>query len=253
MGHQSYIYRVLIASPEDVLEERDVAEQTILRWNSGRGTDLHVTLLPVRSDREGHSEHGGHPQDFLGSQIVQSADLLVAVFWTRLGTRTRTACSGTAQEIKEVAAAGKPVLLYFSNRPVPIASLNAQQYRRLDKYKAEMKTMALIQEFGSPHEFAHKLESDLGYHVHRLEKQRLRSVPASQYTVYPDFTIPNPDDRSRTHYDGPSIPEDKYIVSLHDDGLTVQQIFQKTGWSKQLIFRAIRLSGRAPHLPERDA
>jgi hypothetical protein len=39
---------------------------------------------------------------------------LIGVFWTRVGTPTGIAESGTLEEIERVAAEGKLVMLYFS-------------------------------------------------------------------------------------------------------------------------------------------
>lgn len=40
------------------------------------------------------------------------------MFWTKLGTSTGVAASGTVEKVDEFVAAGKPALLYFSSRPV---------------------------------------------------------------------------------------------------------------------------------------
>jgi hypothetical protein len=40
------------------------------------------------------------------------------MFWTKLGTDTGVADSGTVEEIDQFVSAGKPALLYFSSRPI---------------------------------------------------------------------------------------------------------------------------------------
>jgi hypothetical protein len=54
------------------------------------------------------------PQAIINKQLLKSSDLLVAVFWTRLGSPTGVADSGTVEEINEHLAGGKPAMIYFS-------------------------------------------------------------------------------------------------------------------------------------------
>jgi len=58
---------------------------------------------------------GDRPQAILNKQLGEISNILIGIFWTRLGTHTGQAESGTVEEIEEFMKAGKPVLLYFSN------------------------------------------------------------------------------------------------------------------------------------------
>ncbi|MFO7659441.1 MAG: hypothetical protein R6V77_00850 [Candidatus Cloacimonadaceae bacterium] len=61
----------------------------------------------------------------MNQQLVKSCDLVIGAFWTKLGTPTGKAESGTAEEIEQFRAEGKPVLLYFSSAPaVPESIVN---------------------------------------------------------------------------------------------------------------------------------
>ena len=53
---------------------------------------------------------------WLNDQLVDRCDILVGMFWTKLGTSTGVAASGTVEEIDRFVAAGKPAMLYFSRR-----------------------------------------------------------------------------------------------------------------------------------------
>ncbi len=83
----------------------------------------------------------------LNKQLIEKCDFLIGVFWTRLGTHTGVAESGTVEEIEEFRRAGKPVLLYFSSRPVEPQSIDPAQYKRLTRFRNRMKKEGLIQEY----------------------------------------------------------------------------------------------------------
>jgi hypothetical protein len=125
--YQATIVRVLIASPGDTVNERRVLREAIEDWNSLNG-DQGVFLQPVMWERDATPELGDRPQGVINRQLVDNADMLIGIFWTRLGTPTSEADSGTVEEIERVAAAGKPVLLYFSKKPVILDSVDPEQY-----------------------------------------------------------------------------------------------------------------------------
>ena len=58
-------------------------------------------LLPVGWETHATPAMGDRPQAIINKQILAGCDLLVAVFWTRLGSPTGAAASGTVEEIEE--------------------------------------------------------------------------------------------------------------------------------------------------------
>jgi Domain of unknown function (DUF4062) len=110
MTFQANVFRVLIASPSDVQAERELIVRVIQEWNDANAVERQVALLPVRWETHTTPELG-RPQEIINRQIVDSCDLLIGVFWTRIGSPTDEAESGTLEEIERVASQGKLVLL----------------------------------------------------------------------------------------------------------------------------------------------
>lgn len=106
-----------------------------------------TVLLPVRWETHTSPKMGDRPQAIINKQIVEACDILVAVFWTRIGTPTGVAESGSVEEIKEFIAKGKSVLLYFSDVPAALASIDPDQYKRLTEFKQEYKQKGLIESY----------------------------------------------------------------------------------------------------------
>ncbi len=98
------VVRVLIASPSDLRDERDRVERTIHRWNALHAAHVGVVLMPVRWETNASAEMGGAAQDLINRQIVDESDVLVGMFWTRLGTPTATNVSGTAEELQRASS-----------------------------------------------------------------------------------------------------------------------------------------------------
>jgi hypothetical protein len=109
MAYDGRVYRILIASPSDVDEERDTAVRVIQEWNDLYSYSRKVVLLPLRWETHTAPEYGTRPQEIINRAIVDECDLLVGIFWTRIGSPTGSADSGTLEEIERVATAGKPI------------------------------------------------------------------------------------------------------------------------------------------------
>jgi hypothetical protein len=76
---------------------------------------------------------GERPQAIINRQLVDDADLLFAVFSTRLGSPTGVAESGTAEEIERLRGMQKPVLVYFSQAPL-LRNHNVDEPRRCCRF-----------------------------------------------------------------------------------------------------------------------
>src|ERR1700722_3492592 len=161
MAYEARVFQILIASPSDVKDERLILEDVIYEWNSVYSRDRRVVLLPVRWETHSAPEMGEPPQVILNQQIVDNCDMAIGVFWTRLGTPTTKAESGTAEEIQRVGTAGKPVMLYFSRAMIDPDTLDIGEYQRLREFKSATYPSGLIETYSSLTDFREKLTRQL--------------------------------------------------------------------------------------------
>lgn len=161
------ILEVLIASPSDTAKYRDAVERAIYDWNSEHAIDMGTALLPRRWERDAHPALGASPQQIVNEQIVDRSAILIGVFWTRLGTPTDSADSGTAEEIERFHAAGKPTHVFFSIQPVALDSVDTAEYERLKGFKTAIEAKGLIGSFVDPY--------DLYSQVHRTLTKDVRA------------------------------------------------------------------------------
>lgn len=167
MTYQATVINVMIATPSDVPTERQIARDVLHDWNVVHSPDRHVVLLPIGWDTHSAPEMGERPQGIINKRILKDADLLVAVFWTRLGSPTGRAASGTVEEIEEHLAAGKPAMLYFSSAPVRPESVDDAQYRALRDFRTQMEPRGLVESYESMAEFRDKFSRQLAITVIR--------------------------------------------------------------------------------------
>ena len=135
MSFTATVYRVLIASPSDIRRERTAIADAIHSWNSTHAVATKAVLLPVLWETDATPQTGERPQEIINKQLVHDSDILIGVFWTRVGTPTGKAESGTIEEIQSFLSQEKRVLLYFSERPVQMKQVSYEQHQRLEEFK----------------------------------------------------------------------------------------------------------------------
>lgn len=165
MPYEATIIKVMIASPGDVAEERAIAQSVIHEWNAVNSADRRTVLLPVAWETHAAPAMGERAQEIINRQLLRDADLLIAVFWTRIGTPTGDHPSGTVEEVREHIRSGKPAMLYFSAAPVRPDSVDPAQFDALTHFKSECRTQGLLEEYESPSEFREKLARQIAQTV----------------------------------------------------------------------------------------
>jgi hypothetical protein len=147
MTYRAVVFNVMIASPFDVAAERSLVREMVHEWNAVHSFTRGLVLQPIGWETHSSPSMGGHPQHIVNEQTLAKADLLVGVFWTRLGTKTPEYVSGTVEEIERHIAAGKPAMLYFSKSPVHLDSVDDSQYRALKEFKSSCQSRGLYMSY----------------------------------------------------------------------------------------------------------
>ena len=161
-----FLFRVFVASPNDCVVERKIARQVVGNWNITHGFDNEAMLEAVLWETHSHPEMGERPQAIINRQILNSCDVLIAVFRSKLGSPTGENLSGTVEEIERFRALGKPVLLYFlepTKREAALESASA-----LTSFKRIMQERGLWASYRGHHDFQMKLSVHLALYMSRM-------------------------------------------------------------------------------------
>lgn len=161
MAYEATVLSVMIASPGDVTEERNLIRDVIHEWNDINAKETKGVLLPVGWETHSTPDLAGRPQGIINETVLEHCDLLVGVFWTRLGTPTGEFESGTVEEIKRHISEGKPAMIYFSTAPVAPASINNDQYKALQSFKDWCYDKGLVEDYDHISEFSRKFRRQI--------------------------------------------------------------------------------------------
>lgn len=136
-------YSLLISCPSDVVNFLDNIKDAIDSFNHGfgRNNNIIVNYLHWSKDVYSNISKNGSPQGEVSNQIFgdeddeYEVDMLVGIFWTRFGTPTQKYGSGTEEEINIMLDSGKPVILYFLDKPIPPSEIDTEQIKRIQEFK----------------------------------------------------------------------------------------------------------------------
>jgi len=168
MSFDAKIYKILVASPGDVEEERNAIPEIISEWNNVNAELHNVVLLPIKWETHSAPLMGDRPQGIINNQVVTSCDMAIGVFWTRLGTPTGASESGTAEEIEWFIDNNKPVMLYFSSRELNPSKLDIEQYTALKNFEKKMQKIGLTGSYSTITDFREQLLRQLSINVKML-------------------------------------------------------------------------------------
>lgn len=161
MSYKARVFRVFIASPSDVLLEREITRNVLEQWNSINSEREKIVLVPIGWETNAAPEMGRPAQDYINMDILDTCDVVIGIFWTRAGTPTRNAASGSIEEILRESPKRRITMLYFSNKPIPPSRVDTDQTLELIKFKNKVKKLSYYDVF----EDEKDLESKLYRHI----------------------------------------------------------------------------------------
>jgi hypothetical protein len=164
--------RVILASPGDVEAERNEMQNVVDYVNQTlRILKYNYHLERWRWETDSHPGlHAVGPQGIIDDALrIEDSDLLVGIFWKRLGTPVADAGSGTEHEVRKAIAAwkrkGSPqVMLYFNGAAASVTdSSGVEQVERLSGFKRNLlaEVNPLVQDYIGVSDFRDKVQRHL--------------------------------------------------------------------------------------------
>lgn len=166
-GHQPV--RIVVASPSDVQQERELVNVVADELNAGIAHVLDVALEVTRweTDTFPAFDRAG-PQGVVDQRLkIEDADVLVGIFHSRFGSASKDGKTGTEHEIGTAVDAwrayGHPeVMLYYSTRPFTAKTAEEKKQRaQIAKFRDKLGSEGLWHEYDDPADFERRLRKAL--------------------------------------------------------------------------------------------
>ena len=172
--------RIFCSSPGDVLLEREQLGAVVEELNTALrafAPEKGVALELVRWETHTYPDVGSDPQAVVDAQLGEDDfDVFVGMMWSRFGSPTSRAGSGTEHEFRNAYAGWERkrrpahILFYFCEEPYPatLALESAVQLQAIHDFRLELTQKGLIGSYGTHAGFGDKLRRDLVLVVSRM-------------------------------------------------------------------------------------
>lgn len=211
MARTESVMTIFLASPGDVNEERNRLEDGIADWNRTWARNLGIRLELLRWEQDAYPDIGEDAQDVINRQIPQDYDLFIGLMWSRFGTPTARAGSGTAEEFERALARYRTspkdvsILFYFKDSPIPPSKLDPAQLQKLQEFKEYLKNEGVLHwEFSDSEQFEKLASMHITKHV-----QNWRHKQISTFTEIENSALPPELDTNLTSSHAVYIEEDE--------------------------------------------
>jgi len=160
MPRQETILQVFVASPTDLAEERAALEDVIRELNITWSRSLACQLDLVRWESHAVPGMGQDAQDVVNRSVPQDCDIFIGILWSRFGTPTNRAESGTEEEFNTALEryrrdqSAVRIMFYFKDEPLAPSQLDPEQLRRIQAFRKRLDDLgSLYWKFNTVEEF----------------------------------------------------------------------------------------------------
>lgn len=141
MPRNSTVLQVFVASPSDVADERTTLDSVIAELNRTWAGSLGVRFEVLKWETHARPGFDADAQAVINSQIPDDYDVFIGILWSRLGTPTGRAASGTVEEFEraylrlKTTGSVPEIMLYFKDAPLTPSRIDAAQFGALQTFR----------------------------------------------------------------------------------------------------------------------
>jgi hypothetical protein len=200
-------YRIFIASPGDVSEERGIIRSVAEELNTNN-TIKNIKLEVIGWENNTYPGFADDAQDVINQQINDDYDIFIGIFWSRFGTPTSRDSSGTKEEFERAYKkyledkASIHILMYFKDTAIPISQIDPIQIENINKFQLDIRSRgALTKTFNSTNEFESLIRNNLTQLLNditdNLESTIKEATASSALIVLEKTAFENEDEEER--------------------------------------------------------
>lgn len=142
--------RVFVASPSDLDEERKLLEAVIQELNLIWPQQWGISFELIKWETHVFPGAGTDPQDVINHQLTTDYDILLAMFWSRIGTPTPRSESGTIEEFDIAYTKWKRdpqsirLMVYFKLTPISPDDIDTEQLKLVKEFRSSLKEKGIL-------------------------------------------------------------------------------------------------------------
>lgn len=226
-------YKIFLASPSDLSEERESIKQVIEELNLTFGNQNNIVLELQKWETNSAPAIGLESVQNIINNDIPSYDLFIGLLWMKFGTPTKDYGSGTEEEFNIAHQRfllhnnSVQILLYFKNSsPQSLSDINPEQLTKIREFKSSLgEKNVLYWEFNLKDELERFLRIHIPKRIQNLIS--ISNLPEKIPAVKNEITIiDNNDDDDFGIIDYQEFIEESFSISTH----ALMRISEATSW-----------------------
>lgn len=163
MSYTIDIVSIFISSPSDVGPERRIVLETIAAWNERNSRSRGVHLAPLTWENSAAPDFGESAQGVINSEIDDDYDVFLGIMWSRFGTPTSVAGSGTEEEFQSALTRKESgdqirISFFFKKSAAILDEIDLDQLKKVREFKKSLSGLGgLYREFIDDKDFVNGL------------------------------------------------------------------------------------------------
>lgn len=231
-----------LCGPGDVMKEIQIAQGIVTEWNLQHGESSGFWIKHQHWSTDSHPDLSDRAQGIINRQVIDDSDLIVAVFWSRFGTPTGVAGSGTEEEIRRGIKLRRKVMVYFSDlEPIP-STADSHQLERLWSFRQELQSTGLCWRFSSRDQFRREFARHLAFKLNEFKEATnttRKAAPAQTITGDNNVQV----GRDINVFAKPVTV--KKVIARKDGGVSPDELRQIKVWIEELAEGEVGSSRKA--------
>ncbi|WP_227769592.1 DUF4062 domain-containing protein [Hymenobacter sp. 15J16-1T3B] len=166
---------IFLASPSDLQQERKAVAETVIELNGVLRTTMNVCLDLLTWETHSFPSVGEDAQDVINKQIGEDYDIFLGLMWSRFGSVTGRAGSGTEEEFNRaydnhLKSSGKTkVMMYFGSKPIVFEDIDVDQIVKIKEFKKKTQDMGVLHSsFTDVDDLVRLLKLHLPHHIKEI-------------------------------------------------------------------------------------
>lgn len=151
MAKKITIVQVLVSSPSDLNQEREILEVLVHELNRTWSNSLGIMFELLCWENNVRPMAGSDPQSVINEQIVNDYDVFIGMLWGRFGSPTPRSESGTLEEfehamsrVRSNSAAKPEVMIYFKDAPISPSKIDPSQLQKVLDFRQSLSGRGLL-------------------------------------------------------------------------------------------------------------
>src|SRR5659263_338893 len=177
------IYKCFIGSPGDTIEERKYCKEVFNQINKTIGEKFNFRLESLMWEDDSRPAFGIDGQDVINRQLLlKEYHVFIGIMWSRFGTPTKRAESGTVEEFEDAYQKFKEkrdleICMYFNKKDFPQSNIDTEQITQVFRFKKRVSELGgLYNEYNGAEQFKDNLRDHLTRYF--LDKHGIKTTVA---------------------------------------------------------------------------